>query len=89
MVRPDREQFEQLARHHDVVPVVEELTSDTVTPFVIYARLAARGLDRMGDLSPHLGVERVHHLRTVERQGRNVIGNGQPDRGHVAELLSR
>ena len=42
-VRPERQTFERLARDHDVVPVVLELTSDTVTPFTVYSQLAAGG----------------------------------------------
>ena len=36
-------QIGELARDFDVVPVVQELTSDTVTPFTVYSRLAANG----------------------------------------------
>ncbi len=42
-VRPNKEEFLALARDHDVVPVVRELTSDTVTPFTVYSRLARGG----------------------------------------------
>ena len=42
-IRPDRQEFERLARDYDVVPVVLELTSDTVTPFTVYSQLAAGG----------------------------------------------
>ncbi|MEJ2368338.1 MAG: hypothetical protein P8Z49_08320, partial [Acidobacteriota bacterium] len=40
-------QFNEKAKmdlmEYPVVPVVKELTSDTVTPFTVYSRLAARG----------------------------------------------
>ena len=42
-VRPNKQEFERLAREFDVVPVIQELTSDTVTPFTVYSRLAANG----------------------------------------------
>ncbi len=42
-LRPTRDEFLRLAAVYDVVPVVTELTADTVTPFTIWSRLAERG----------------------------------------------
>ena len=41
--RPSRSDFLELAGSYDLVPVVQELTSDTVTPFVVWSRLAVAG----------------------------------------------
>ena len=40
VVRPDRQRFDELAKSYNAIPVVQELTSDTVTPFNVYSRLA-------------------------------------------------
>lgn len=42
-VRPTYEEFVELARDYQVVPLVYELTSDTVTPFVVWSRLSKSG----------------------------------------------
>ncbi len=96
MVRPDREQFDELARHHDVVPVVEELTSDTVTPFVIYARLAARGRNPFllesvegGERAARWSFAGVDPFRVVELRGGVVHVDGAPEPGSPVEALRR
>jgi anthranilate synthase component 1 len=43
VIRPTRAQFAALAAHHPVVPVVRELTADTVTPTGMLLRLARAG----------------------------------------------
>jgi anthranilate synthase component 1 len=43
VIRPDRREFERLAREHRRVPVVLELTADTVTPTGMLLRLARHG----------------------------------------------
>jgi anthranilate synthase component 1 len=43
VIRPSRAQFAALAAHHPVVPVVRELTADTVTPTGMLLRLARAG----------------------------------------------
>jgi anthranilate synthase component 1 len=43
VVRPDRKRFLELARDYQVVPVMEELTSDTVTPFSVWSQFATVG----------------------------------------------
>ena len=43
VIRPSRAQFAALAAHHAVVPVVRELTADTVTPTGMLLRLARDG----------------------------------------------
>lgn len=42
-VRPRREEFVELAQRFEVVPVIHELTSDTVTPFKVFSRLSRSG----------------------------------------------
>jgi anthranilate synthase component 1 len=43
LIRPSRSQFAALAAHHRMVPVVRELTADTVTPTGMLLRLARAG----------------------------------------------
>ncbi len=43
MIRPSREQFRALSLQHRLVPVVRELTADTVTPTGMLLRLARSG----------------------------------------------
>ncbi len=43
MIRPSRARFAELASRHRLVPVVRELTADTVTPTGMLLRLARRG----------------------------------------------
>mgnify|MGYP000385809220 CR=1 FL=1 len=43
MIRPSREQFATLAGNHRLVPVVRELTADTVTPTGMLLRLSRAG----------------------------------------------
>jgi anthranilate synthase component 1 len=43
LIRPTRAQFAALAAHHRMVPVVRELTADTVTPTGMLLRLARAG----------------------------------------------
>ncbi|MCU1452232.1 MAG: trpE [Acidimicrobiales bacterium] len=43
MLRPTREEFRELARHHSVVPVWRELLADLITPVAAFARLTRDG----------------------------------------------
>lgn len=43
MIRPSRDQFSALAANHRLVPVVRELTADTVTPTGMLLRLSRAG----------------------------------------------
>ncbi|MEE4270785.1 MAG: anthranilate synthase component I family protein [Thermoanaerobaculales bacterium] len=94
--RPNKTQFLALARDYDVVPVVRELTSDTVTPFTVYSRLAARGRNPFL-LESVEGGERVARysfagsdpFRIVELRDGGVLVDGVPEPGDPIEGLRR
>jgi anthranilate synthase component 1 len=95
-VRPNHDEFLALARDSDVVPVVRELTSDTVTPFTVYSRLARDGRNPFL-LESVEGGERVARysfagadpFRIVEiRDGRALV-DGEPVEGPPVEVLRR
>jgi anthranilate synthase component 1 len=94
MLRPDRRRFLELAETYDVVPVVRELTSDTVTPFIVYSRLAASGRNPFL-LESVEGGERVGRycfigadpFRVVELRGGTVFVDGAPQPGPPVEVL--
>ncbi len=95
-VRPDKTEFLALARDHDVVPVMRELTSDTVTPFTIYSRLAAEGRNPFL-LESVEGGERVARysfagadpFRIVEIRDGSVLVDGVAEDGEPIEILRR
>jgi len=95
-VRPTHDEFLALARHHDVVPVVRELTSDTVTPFTIYSRLARGGRNPFL-LESVEGGERVARysfvgadpFRIVELRGNTALVDGAPVAGPPIDALRR
>ncbi len=88
VLRPDRARFLELAREHDIVPVVRELTSDTVTPFTVWSGLAAAGRNPFL-LESVEGGERVARFsfagadpwRIVELRGGSVLVDGVPRGG--------
>jgi anthranilate synthase component 1 len=93
-VRPDRQTFGRLARDHDVVPVVLELTSDTVTPFTVYSQLAAGGRNAFllesvegGERAARFSVVGVDPFRVVEIRNRTVFVDGTPQEGDTLEQL--
>jgi anthranilate synthase component 1 len=96
MLRPDRRRFLELAQTHSVVPVVQELTSDTVTPFTVYSRLAESGRNPFL-LESVEGGERVGRycfigadpFRVVELRGGTVFVDGAPQSGSPVEVLRR
>ena len=93
-VRPSKKEFFELARDFDVVPVIRELTSDTVTPFTVYSRLAANGRNPFLLESVEVG-ERVARysfvgtdpFRIVELRGNEVFVDGAPRAGAALEEL--
>jgi len=93
-VRPNRQEFSKLARDFDVVPVVQELTSDTVTPFTVYSRLAAHGRNPFllesvegGERAARFSFVGADPFRIVEVRGGVVFVDGAPRPGDpVAEL---
>jgi anthranilate synthase component 1 len=96
MLRPDRLRFLELARTYSVVPVVRELTSDTVTPFTVYSRLAESGRNPFL-LESVEGGERVGRycfigadpIRVIELRGGTVFVDGAPQAGPPVEVLRR
>ena len=95
-IRPTHEEFAKLARDFDVVPVVLELTSDTVTPFDVYSRLAVQGRNPFllesvegGERAARYTFAGVDPFRVVEIRGGTVFVDGAPRPGDaVAELRS-
>ncbi|MFV2072312.1 MAG: anthranilate synthase component I family protein [Thermoanaerobaculales bacterium] len=95
-VRPTKEEFEKLARDFDVVPVVQELTSDTVTPFTVYSRLAARGRNPFllesvegGERAARYSFIGADPLRVVEIRGNEAFVDGSPEEGSPVDVLRR
>ena len=95
-VRPDRQEFLKLARDFDVVPVVQELTSDTVTPFTVYSRLAANGRNPFllesvegGERAARYSFVGADPFRIVEVRGETVFVDGAPRDGSPIEELRR
>jgi len=93
-VRPNKQEFSRLARDFDVVPVVQELTSDTVTPFTVYSRLAAHGRNPFllesvegGERAARFSFVGADPFRIVEVRGGTVFVDGESRSGDpVAEL---
>ena len=95
-VRPGKKEFEKLAREYPVVPVVKELTSDTVTPFTVYSRLAARGRNPFllesvegGERAARYSFVGVDPQRVVEIRGGTAFVDGRPEDGPPVEVLRR
>ena len=95
-VRPTLEEFLALARDHDVVPMVRELTSDTVTPFTVYSRLARGGRNPFllesvegGEHVARYSFAGVDPFRIVEIRDGEVLVDGVPEAGPPIEVLRR
>lgn len=95
-LRPDRDVFDELARDHDVVPVVQELTSDTVTAFTVYSRLAATGRNAFllesvegGERAARYSFVGADPFRVVELRRGQVLVDGAPEDGPPVEVLRR
>ena len=93
-IRPTRSEFEELARHYDVVPVVQELTSDTVTPFTVFSRLAANGRNPFllesvegGEQAARFSFVGADPFRVVEVRDGIVYVDGSPCPGAPLEEL--
>jgi anthranilate synthase component 1 len=96
IVRPDRERFMELAKSYDVVPVIQELTSDTVTPFTVYSRLAASGRNAFllesvmgGERAARYSFAGADPFRVVEMRKGEVYVDGAPVEGPPLEALRR
>jgi len=95
-VRPNKQEFSKLARDFDVVPVVQELTSDTVTPFTVYSRLAAHGRNPFllesvegGERAARFSFVGADPFRVVEVRGGMVFVDGAPRPGDAVVELRR
>ena len=95
-VRPTKQEFIELARDHDVVPVVRELTSDTVTPFTVYSRLSRGGRNPFllesvegGEHVARYSFAGVDPFRIVEIRDGGVLVDGVPEEGPPVEVLRR
>jgi anthranilate synthase component 1 len=93
-VRPTRDEFLALARDHEVVPVVRELTSDTVTPFTVYSRLARGGRNPFllesvegGERVARYSFVGVDPFRIVEIRGGDALVDGVVADGRPVEVL--
>jgi anthranilate synthase component 1 len=93
-VRPDKKEFERLARDYDVVPVVLELTSDTVTPFTVYSHLAAGGRNAFllesvegGERAARFSFVGADPFRVVEIRNGTVFVDGAPREGDALQQL--
>ncbi len=93
-VRPDKQEFERLARDHDVVPVMLELTSDTVTPFTVYSHLAAGGRNAFllesvegGERAARFSFVGADPFRVVEVRNGRVFVDGAPREGDALREL--
>ncbi len=95
-VRPDRGRFLDLASRYRVVPVVCELTSDTVTPFTVYSRLARNGRNAFllesvegGERAARYSFIGADPRRIVELRRGEVLVDGAPVAGPPLEILRR
>ena len=95
-LRPDRQRFEELAAEYSVVPVVRELTSDTVTPFTVYSRLAAVGRNPFllesvegGERAARYSFVGADPFRVVELRREQVFVDGVPVPGPPVAGLRR
>ena len=93
-VRPTHDEFLEFARDHDVVPVVRELTSDTVTPFTVYSRLARGGRNPFllesvegGERVARYSFTGVDPFRIIEIRDARVLVDGVPRDGEPIEVL--
>ena len=93
-LRPTKSEFLELAQHHDVVPVVDQLTSDTVTPFTVFSQLSKTGRNPFL-LESVEGGERVARYsfigadpwRILEVRGGVAFVDGVPHTGDPIDVL--
>ncbi len=96
VIRPTRERFLELAQRHRLVPVVRELTADTVTPTGMLLRLARNG-EHPFLLESVEGGERVARWsfagadpdRVIEVRGGKAFVDGAEVDGAPLEVMRR
>lgn len=96
VLRPGREEFLRLAESWEMIPVVEELTSDTTTPFSIFSRVAAGGRNPFllesvegGERAARYSFVGVDPRQIVEIRGGVAFVDGVPQEGAPLEVLRR
>jgi anthranilate synthase component 1 len=94
IVRPDRDRFLELAESYHVIPVLQELTSDTVSPFTVYARIATTGRNAFllesvegGERAARYSFVGADPFRVVELRRGEVFVDGAPVDGPPMEAL--
>ncbi len=93
-LRPTKSEFLELAQRHDVVPVIHQLTSDTVTPFTVFSQLSKTGRNPFL-LESVEGGERVARYsfigadpwRILEIRGGVAFVDGVPQEGDPIGVL--
>ncbi len=95
-VRPGRDRFLELAARHEVVPVIQELTCDTVTPFTVWSRLAAAGRNPFllesvegGEQAARFSFVGADPFRVVEVRGGRLYVDGVAEEGDPVAGLKR
>jgi anthranilate synthase component 1 len=93
-VRPAYDDFVELARDYQVVPLVLELTSDTVTPFVVWSRLSKSGRNPFllesvegGERAGRFSFVGVDPFRVIELREGNLYVDGAPVEGEPLARL--
>jgi anthranilate synthase component I len=96
VLRPQRAEFLKLAAAFPVVPVVQELTSDTVTPFVVWSHLAASGRNPFllesvegGERVARYSLVGADPFRVVELRHGTALVDGAPVAGPALDALRR
>lgn len=91
---PGRDVFLELARDHDVVPVVQELTSDTVTPYLAWRRLSRNGRNPFllesvegGERTARYSFAGVDPCSVVEIRRGQAFLDGAPQEGDPIAVL--
>jgi len=94
ITRPSRELFLELAQHHQVVPVVQELTSDTTTPFAVWCHFAGAGRNPFllesvegGERVARFSFVGANPCRIVEIRGGVGYVDGAPQPGDPVQVL--
>ncbi len=92
--QPGRRAFLELARDHQVVPVTLELTSDTVTPYLAWYRLARNGRNPFllesvegGERTARYSFVGVDPCSVVEIRGGRAFVDGEPAQGDPVAVL--
>jgi len=94
--RPGRARFLELARRYPVVPLVAELTSETLTPYLVWARLARSGRNPFllesvegGEQAARYSFAGADPCAVVEVRGGEATVDGVLQEGHPLEVLRR